>query len=252
MQYPFEHKEHEVYANTFLQSIGVEYHYGSKSKGIRPESINRFMKDKFKLDIDFSKMSFPINISSKDHLVKMSFGETVFKLQVKVNAYAGFSTLYPFLETGKNFMSLIKEDNVKKLAIRKINMWPYKNVRGANTAKEIILKKIFSKELLEGINAASLGNTSSVMWDKVFENKNDDIQEKINIKFGFLFPENNLLNDVPDDILILDTSIEQDVDLDSASIINSLKEMNQVLFDAYHWSVNPSIIDIMKGGNKNG
>lgn len=245
MQYPFKQMPHIVYANTFLQNVLVEWTYCSEIKDIDIEKTNNFLLEKFNLRLNPVEVHLPINISSKTQPIKLSFGEKIFKLNIKVSAYRGFASLHSFVTFGEEFMNLMQVNEVQRLAIRKINAWPYKNVRGVNTPKEIILKKIFSKELLEGIDLHPSGNASPIFWNKEFRNTSN--KEKVDVKFGSLLSEANLLSDLSNDIIILDTLVERNVNLETNFILNTLDQMNQVLFDVFHWSVTPSIIDIMKG-----
>lgn len=246
MQYPFRHKDRTVYANTFLQNVLVEWSYTVQNDSISLKDTNEFLYEKFHLKLATPQVSFPITISSKDNSINLYFGNEAVRLRVRVNAYKGFESLHSFLEFGKDFLALMQINEVQKLIIRKVNMWPYKNLRGNNTAKEVILRKIFSTDLLEGISLPSSEDISQIFWTKNFDNSNDECQEKVNIKFGFLLNNEELPNNLPKDIIVLDTTIERNATIRRDAILDVLSQMNQILFDSYHWCVNQNIIDLMK------
>lgn len=106
------------------------------------------------------------------------------------------------------------------------------------TSKDVLLRKIFSKELLEGDMIQSLNNVSQSLWDKCFDNQEQ--AEKMCIKYGF-----NSNYEGYKDLMILDTYVKRTRVISNSDIIDNLLQMNQVLFDAYHWSVNQKIIEIM-------
>ena len=152
-----------------------------------------------------------------------------------------------FLESGEKFLDLIRVEELQKLSIRKINMWPYKNLTGNNTAKEVLLRKIFSSDLLEGISLSSSEDIAQIFWNKDFNNDKEGLQEKVSIKFGFISKnKNEATNNLPPNIIILDTTIER-TDTEKNTVIDTLTQMNQTLFDAYHWCVNQNIIHLMEG-----
>ena len=239
MEYPFAHKEHKIYANTFLQNVLVEWYYPLPNQEFDDGLLKTFFKDNFNIELLIEEgISFPVMIGSTDHSINLYFGKDAFKLRVGVDAYKGFRSLRFFFNKGLDFLKILQVERMERIRIRKINIWPYENIGGKNTSKEILLQKIFSGNLLKGNIIHSSNDASQVLWDKCF--KNEDQSEDICIKYGF----SSNYEDYKD-LMILDTYIERTMEISNNDIAVNLIQMNQILFDAYHWSVNQKIVEIM-------
>jgi len=244
--YPFEHKEHKIYANTFLQNVLVEWHYASIVGILDQDSIKRFLEEKFKIKTEEDKnIQYPIIVSSKDKDIQLFFDRDVFKLNVRVNYYKGFESLNPFLRCGLDYLKLNDAQNIESCLIRKIDVFPFKNISSNNTSNATLLNKIFSKKLLEGISVSS-NDAFQSFWSKNFEDRNNS--ENVVIKFGFQRKQVNDSDKGLDDRFVLDFSIDRIKNIPIDKINSNLSEMNKVLYDAFHWSVNQDIIDIMERG----
>ena len=239
MEYPFAHKEYKIYTNTFLQNVLVEWYYTSSDKEIDISLLKEFFKDNFNIELPSEKDDlFPVMIGSTDQCVNLYFGKDAFKLRVGIDAYRGFKNLKQFFDYGTDFLEILHINEIKNVKVRKINIWPYENVGSKKTSKDVLLRKIFSKELLEGDMIQSLNNVSQSLWDKCFDNQEQ--AEKMCIKYGF-----NSNYEGYKDLMILDTYVKRTRVISNSDIIDNLLQMNQVLFDEYHWSVNQNIIEIM-------
>lgn len=239
MEYPFAHKERKVYANTFLQNVLVEWYYTPVTGNLDQDCIKHFLAEKFKIQIEDGKdLQYPIIVSSKAKDVQLFFDRDAFKLNVRVNLYKGFDSLILLLESGFDYLKLNNIRDIHRCLIRKIDVFPFQNVSGNNTSNETLLSKIFSKDLLEGISVSS-NKAFQSFWSKNFNREVDS--ENVNIKFGFQRKqiENNM---------VLDFSVDRNKDISIDMIEKNLLEMNQILYNAFHWSVNQDIIDIMEGG----
>lgn len=247
MAYPFEHKERKVYANTFLQNVLVEWYYTSITGDLEQDCIKHFLAEKFKIQIECGKdLQYPIIVSSKAKDVQLFFDKDVFKLNVRVNLYKGFDSLISLLEYGFDYLKLNHIRDIHRCLIRKIDVFPFQNVSGNNTSNETLLSKIFSKDLLEGISVSS-NNAFQSFWSKNFNREVDS--ENVNIKFGFQRKHIDLSDKQIENSMVLDFSVDRNKDISFDMIEKNLLEMNQILYNAFHWSVNQDIIDIMEGGN---
>lgn len=246
MEYPFAHKDRKIYANTFLQNVLVEWYYTPITEELDQDRVKYFLSEKFKIQIEEGKdLQYPIIVSSKAKEVQIFFGRDVFRMNMRVNLYKGFGSLVSLLGYGFDYLKLNEIQNVHRCLIRKIDVFPFQNMSGNNTSNETLLSKIFSKGLLDGISVSS-NNAFQSFWSKSF-NKNDG-SENVIINFGFRLKQNDLSDKQVENNMVLDFSVDRKMDMPSDMIKNNLFEMNQILFDAFHWSVNQDIIDIMEGG----
>lgn len=245
MAYPFEHKERKVYSNTFLQNVLVEWYFEPIDEESFKVRVKDFLAEKFGIQIGGDdEVQCPIAISSKARKAQMLFGLDVFKLSVRVDIYKGFDSLNPLLGFGFDYLCLNGIQNIRGCVIRKIDIFPFKNMRGDNTSNETLLGKVFSKDLLSGISISSNDAIQSI-WSKEFANVEEP--EKVFIKFGFLRKRSEPSDKDVDDTMILDFSADRFESMPVDMVEDRLLRMNQTLFDAFHWSVNQRIIDIMKG-----
>lgn len=246
IEYPFAHKDHKVYANTFLQNVLVEWYFTPVTEDLDQGYIRRFLDEKFRIQVDEkNNIQYPIVVSTKAKDVQIFLGRDVFKLNVRVNLYKGFSSLSPLLGYGFEYLKLNEVQNINRCLIRKIDVFPFQNISESNTSNETLLSKIFSKELLEGISVSSSNNAFQSFWSKNFNREVES--ENVNIKFGFQRRQPGLSDKQGENSMLLDLSVERNKDMSFNMIEKNLLEMNQILYNAFHWSVNRDIIDIMGG-----
>lgn len=251
MKYPFVNKDYRTFPITFLQNVIVEWHYTSSKEVIaeKYDELFRFFKDGFNITLPSQDvLTFPITIGAKGHAINMSFGFDVFKLRVGIKEYKGFKTLMSFFENGIGFLNILQVSTIDELKIRKINIWPYEIPEDKNTGKDVLLQKIFSKDLLSGskLNFSQGENVTQWMKEKVFPQEELDGINNLSLKYGFLSDEKPNKGSI-----ILDSVIEHREVVELSKVNQILIDVNQVLFDSYNWSVNPKIIELMdkKGGH---
>lgn len=245
MKYPFVNKDYRIYPITFLQNVIVECYYTSSGK-VNEEKRNKllgFFKESFNITLPQDALTLPVAIVAKGHAVNMSFGFDAFKLRVGVKEYKGFNTFNSLLEGGLDFLNILQVPMINSLKIKKINIWPYEIPEGRNTGKDILLQKIFSKDLLSGskLNFSQNENLTQWMNEKVFSPEELDGINSLSLKYGFLSGEKSNKGSI-----ILDSVIEHKEIVELSKVNQVLIDVNQVLFDAYNWSVNPKIIEFME------
>ena len=247
MDYPFKKIEHCIYRNTFLQETIIEFEFEDISKNnnsnLVSEHFNSFVKSSFGIELSDSNLDLSnrhIVISSQDTATKYVFENNKIQLRIGSKVYKSFNdSVIPNIKKIEDFFDkVLPNKQIYHSSLRKINLLPIQNIP-EGTSLKIILDKIFSKELLveENQNLQNDDINTLVKWEKEknFRWKDYDII----IRYGF---KNQQIDD-KDCILLLDIEVRNS----TASNINDvpLKEYNDIIFDAYHWAINASVLQLM-------
>lgn len=236
--YPFKITDnHKTYKVTFLQSVilKMEYDYSNESF----EKFAQFFNEVFKLQLieqQFNvKNTDAIRLRSDNHAYRVKFSKNTIEFIINGDSYVNYEkSLLPFINKVSKYLEQIK-GNILNISIEKIDIWPL--AKGKIDSPEDFINTIISENLR---NAPDL-----VSGDEAFVEYTDkDSGDSLLIRFGFIpFVEEQ--NDQPARI-VLDTLCNHDNDSIAPSVLSGItKRLNDILYDAYHWSVTEDVIDIM-------
>ena len=145
----------------------------------------------------------------------------------------------PYLYLLKGYVKeVLSRDNVASIEIRKINLWPYYEEESKNQLGE--------HEILHTILSAPLINEAKDVKEiegALIQTKEYQVREtSICIGYGITKNESG-------PIVILDTTAksEQTQPTSLNDVEAKLDELNNFLYEAYHWSVTEKVIQWMEG-----
>lgn len=236
--YPFEITDnHKTYKVTFLQSVILKMEYDSSKESYK--QFARFFYDAFQLQLieqQFNvKNTDAIRLRSDNHAYRAKFSRNFIEFIVNGDAYVNYHTsLLPFINKVSEYLERI-DGNILNVSIEKINIWPL--AKGEIDSPEDFINTVISENLRNSPGLIAGDNAFIEYTDK-------DLDDSLLIRFGFI-PFMKEQNDQPARI-VLDTLCNHDNGgLEPSLLPVTTKRLNDILYDAYHWSVTKDVIDIM-------
>lgn len=230
MSYPFPHITHKRYQLTFLESVKLMMVYDGQNDMY--DAFKAFFEEFFKISITPKQFDIKnadaLRLRDSKSEERFKFSRNVVEVIIDGESYINFDTsLMPFISSFQDYLQKIGGD-VHNLTIEKINLWP---AQDAKATQNDLMNVIFSKNLLQH-------PSDSEGEMKVCEFKVGDSITSIVIRYGVIAKEDSRT-------LILDTVCNKSAKVRAEDIIPIAREMNQFLFDTYHWSVTPEVIKAM-------
>ena len=245
MVYPFPHQEqHKIFKNTFLQNTFAEFHFPQikKSEWENGVKIQSFLNKYFHIStsVTWENIQKGFFLTNKDTDVTIHFSKDFVGVRVGRKNYQSFATsVMPYLYLLKGYVKeVLSRDNVASIEIRKINLWPYYEEESKNQLGE--------HEILHTILSAPLINEAKDVKEiegALIQTKEYQVREtSICIGYGITKNESG-------PIVILDTTAksEQTQPTSLNDVEAKLDELNNFLYEAYHWSVTEKVIQWMEG-----
>lgn len=245
----FPNIAHCTYKNSFLQRVLVEFQYESISSqksnllsNVWEKYFGQIITEKQRSDF-FSVEG--TRIKKQDESVRILLQQGICILQVEIEHYKSFNdSILSYVELLKSFLSEINCSLIK-VTIRKINLWPFNIKEGKELTPNAVLKTILSNNLLNNKDKKKLFDDIDNIYTLSLK-ENDTCVE---IKFGYL----QMSSDIELSRVVLDTSaiIDFNPPVNTQELTRTkFDELNHLLFNVYHWCVNPMIINLMKGDSK--
>lgn len=239
---PIIEKEHRVFGKTFLGHVIVQIHHDAKFAADDFIICKSFFEDNYGLVLDdelytlleYKTLRFSDN--TKNFNVKMSEG--FIQISMDGNVYLSFRD--SLLTHVMNFTGLIHSlgFKIKKFSIEKINVFPAE-LQSRESHVDAI-KDIFSSNLLEMLPE----EYNPDIYKKGFKVDEARFNGVLFLSFGWMRDKEAPLKFA----IILDSEAicENNDGIPSDDIDNLLTNMNQSLFDLYHWSVSDKVIKMMQ------
>lgn len=237
----FDTVERKIYPRTFLITVFVVLNY---NKVLEPNDviarIPAFLKDYFNLEISPTEEEFNSGfaINGQNHSFLFSRGSLGVK-SVGTNYVSFKETMTPlvYLLTSflKNVLTITSLDCIK---IRKVNILNAKEKDGILVSEDQLIKDFLSPELES--RALPIDDDQELYNAHEFEGITDN--NPFDIRFGFhqgKTPDGDRFVGLVLDETISKSSVMLDT-LDEALI-----EINDIIFNMFHWSVNPNVLALM-------
>lgn len=251
MAYPFGHIEHKVYPNTFLENTSVSIFTAPWNGQYYDGFDRRFaeaMERDFQLKIDpqqFRKSSF-MNVEDEEQLVTYLFYPDKAQVRIARKKYVSFDkTVIPLLSPMKSFVfGVMGQKVIENLLIRKLNVFPIQgdSEEDVNSKLDNIYGFMFKDELVK--TAKDVEIPENAPWIMSFRKAvMDDDETEMTIRIGISKAEKDKMYNV-----ILDSSVKlkEKQNIVEGAIDQQLRQLNDELFDAFHWSVNNSVLSLMQ------
>lgn len=246
-----EHKDHIIYPTTFLQNVVVSMRYTPKQylpeeeREIVAES-NSFFLENFGIDFHVDSLERQYNLTNEEDDMGYVFTPNSAMVRVGRKHYTSFdASVMPNIYRLRNYIfKVLRLGKIDSLIVRKLNMFP---VQIEGSVNEAIFNKmesfLLSSDLLQTEKtpdqALQVGNVVTGVYKREIEDGNNLFRILTSTtKRG----EGNTYN------LVLDISCRTRISNEGITedrIEERLNELNQRLFDLYHWAVSNEVTDVM-------
>lgn len=241
MGYTFPQVPYKVYTKTFLKDVHIIFKYSM----VHPTdtilaNTKHFYEEDFNVTTQDVDVAEGVYIKTKDDSLRFDFKWDSLTICMKSPLYKSIDLTIEVLRYALKFFKIIGVNTIEKLVFYKYNELAY------NTTKEIPVSKfmgeIFSKDLLDNMTSEDIkAQVELSRWEKQIDF--DDKYSKFTIEFGFSRSD----KESNTGSLALKTQIEtENYTFPVDDIINTIKEYNQVLDNAFHWSVTKKIVKEME------
>lgn len=262
MSFPFPKKEHKIYRNAFLQCVYIIMEYTQKPAAFFNDEyyqkLKKFITGSFigvTYDEKEVRKNDAIQLKSDQDGVIIVLDNGRIILIVDRRKYRSFvDSVMPYIYKLMGFLkNVIKVETLLKVTEKKINFWQVAQNNNDQQAKasttldyDKLEKVVFSKNITDDFESKQQGGTPDkngqlLKWRKRWK----ETEATVNISVSIIQKDAEPLKAC----LVLDSDYSvKDVSL--KDLPNSLIEANDILFDAYHWSVSELVVKIMNHQNE--
>lgn len=232
--YPFPHIERSgSYKITFLESVKLHVAYECDKENYA--NFKKFFEDFTCLSLDEkryeTKKISAMRLTGDNGAFTLKFAKSSIDFSINGQAYVGFESNFEvFLRKFSSFLEAIGSD-AKEISIEKINLWPM-CLDGIEVNINEFKDLVFSKEIRD-IRCDDTGIG-------IKESKDPENGWALLLKYGVAERSDSVLT------LILDTKCIKTVNVLPPYLIEEMSNLNQILYDVYHWSVTQDVINVMK------
>lgn len=244
-------EEHKIYKNTFLQHIGVAMTYRKITAKDAPESFEKDIKTFFErflapleYDNNFFEKGIFVHADNKGR-VNLALKSNGSYVSIERSKYVNFvESALPLVTLPKLFaFSVLNIKTLNNLAIRKINLFPFgaTNDQQVKEASQTVYESLLSPDFnsLEITKRMDDNQYVTPVLERWFRY---DIY-RYQIKTG-IYADRTLKGRY---YLIFDSSVRYDKGMRIAegSIDRKLIELNDRMYDLFHWSASEQVLDLM-------
>lgn len=236
-----EHIPHKVYSNTFLHRVILKINYQA-DLDVKYDHFKTFFRKVYNLELDEEKYNLlkysSLRLSGEDDAIILKFSKGFIQLKIEKQAYESFhESLVPFIKDIHILLKMI-DAHLTRISIQKINMWAWE----ANNADEplIAMKQILNPVLTDNWPSDGEGKSTSISTTMT---PTETPELKVVLAFGYVGKENE--NSYSRIVLDTEGLCEDMLKLENTDMVDLAEQINDNLFDVYHWAVKKEIIDKM-------
>ncbi len=251
MTWPFtEENNHRIYKNTTLQNVVVVFELEQHDAGFYNDSfyerLDKFTTEKFSLKVEHAIPEKPFQIHNAKLHSFFQFADGLVAVVLPREGYVSFEdTAMPQVRRMREYVEeVLCEKSVKRVHLRKINIWQIVDVK--DDPQEVLNKLkpvLFSKSFMTSTNHIKYDSSEEgVLFEKLGWTEGN---ESIIARTAYVPVKNrkdayNIVLDVEENI-----GINENVNIDGMS--EYLLKWNHHLFNVFQWSLNDEIIKKMEG-----
>lgn len=246
-----EHKDHIIYPTTFLQNVVVSMKYAPED--YTPEVVreiiaesNRFFLENFGIDFHVDSLKRQFNLTNEEEDMGYFFAPDSAMVRVGRKHYTSFdASVMPNIYRLRNYVfKVLRKSKISGLLVRKLNMFPVKiegpvdenvfgKMEGFLLSSDLFQMDKVSDQTIQIANAVtSFYKREIIDGDNLFNILTSVTKRGDDNTYNFVLDISCETNDLKEGIT--EDKIEE-----------RLTELNQRLFDLYHWSVSNEVTDVM-------
>lgn len=238
---PGNHSEYKIYNRTFLYKVEARFHYTSAAPDFN-RRLADFVAEQFGVTFPLGRIDAmalaPLRFNQPDEIVKVKVTDDFVEVAFKHEGYTSFGeSLMPVLEPFARFFAETSS-TLYNLSLRKTNLFVYEP--DADTTLDYVRTKIFSVAF-NATDPADLEPAKDGEWHQYLHM--DDPQSGIDLHvFAVIehIPENDSHMGAS-----LQTLTKINTQIEPHELAQRFAVMNGILYQAFHWAINPDIIRLM-------
>ena len=250
--------EHKLYKITFLLNTFTKLSFSERNDencgGDVKKRITGFLEDCYGMQ-NHSYPQVPISLSRKDEGVQFVYTKDSAMVRINRNAYHSFgATLLPEASKLRRFVfDVLGLDRVNRVDVRKISVFPMKiSSEGFDISNlreymgSILSEKVLSLTTIDEVESVQ-GAVAPFTLHQMEDHENGF---RYDILIGMVRDPKmeNIYNVVLDSVCFCNP--------EGGIVVNELErkqlEMNQCLYNLFHWAVQDHVIAVMEKGVNNG
>lgn len=243
MGFPFPHIEKkEIFQSTFLNEVSLKVFLPKNRNEVSYSQAKTFFEDLFRLDfneIHYQRMiETRLKVGNPAQGVVFEFSRNSVKISVNQQHYNSFGTsMLPLIS---KFLDCYKKwfDYCDKIELKFVDVWPLADKKNLTKAELTSLEDAIFSSALRSESERLDENFKSVSYK--------DMEYSLVLKYGYYIP-------APDDVnansgIALESKCELNngKTIPNKEIVSVAKELNCILYDAFIWSVTPTILEAMR------
>lgn len=244
MSYPFKKVEHCVYKNTFLKDVRVAVRFPF----VNPQSVNREVLTEFfeffngaTIDVEVFLNNQRISIFSDDHCIEFKFGLDYAEAKISAQKYTSFENAKPYWDVLYNYLHALQLSSVEKLIVRKYNALYFKASDEKYDVKSV-MAEVFSGHLMSFMTEINQEDSLNSI-EKSLSIPDVESDSLFNVVFGIKKSDTATSNDHLTLVLTLESN---KAPILLREFYERMDTYNSVLFNAFHWCINDSIIQFIR------
>ena len=241
--FEFNKVERKVYPRTFLSAVFVIFEYDKigEPDDLVPR-VKQYIKDNFNLDVDLTGEDLNFGCSVDNDTAGFSYYFSRGSIGVKYfkGDYVSFTEtmaphVYRLITYVKNVLEM---PSLSSAQIRKVNILNVKTTEGAQMHNFNLETELLSENLR--LNAEAASGYMDLENPKKLKGIADGNEFEINygIQHGSLPNGDEFVGLLLEEIITNSNVRLEDVD-------DKLREINEKLFDIFHWSISPNMLALM-------
>lgn len=249
------HTPRKVYKNTFLQNVFISVRFDKINRNSIPndfyEKWDKYIRTTFNnLEPQSDFFDNPVSISREDGVFTIFLSNGLVGAVIGAKDYRSFvDNVLPQLYKLRTFLKdVLNSPKINCLSVRKVNIWQFNSNDKITINQEKLRKSIFSSLFLnKKANGKLDEDEKRIPFMHKYNWVDDDTKNQVIVRTIFLPRRHDGAF-----AQILDTEAlfcEKDITLEQLE--GKSIELNDILYDLYHWCVNTRILDIMEDNNKN-
>ena len=251
MAWPFtEENNHRIYKNTTLQNVVVVFELEQQDARFYDNSfyerLDKFTTEKFSLKVEHAIPEKPFQIHNAKLHSFFQFANGLVAVVLPREGYVSFEdTAMPQVRRMREYVEeVLCEKSVKRVHLRKINIWQIVDVK--ENPQEVLNKLkpvLFSKPFLTSTNHIEYDpNEKGVLFGKLGWSEGN---ESITARTAYVPVKNK------EDAFNIVLDVEESIGINEKVIIEGMSKdllkWNHHLFNVCQWSLNNEVIKTMEG-----
>lgn len=249
MAFPFNGIEYKVYSKTFLRKVLVGITYTVDTDTLRDEKlqdrIGSFLKQRFELDLGPVDLDTQlVNLTNDELGVRYLLSKEYSSFIIDTKDYKSFQeSVFPYISNLTFFArDVLGVRDFKSCFVRKLNVFSLEKTGDESEGYENTQSIVFSSSFLETPSEDIDDHSSEYEIEKQLSWNSQELS--VTTRYKHDQPDIQHIQHLLDIEVVNSPAISQTIErLEEPDV---WKQMNQVLFNAFHWCVSDRIIRVME------